>query len=79
MRGNARRLGIVVGMLVGGDAAMGTALLAQRLALLYPNARAVKLRFYLLINILIYIYIGMQICDRKLRCRNHKCPAPCHR
>ncbi|MCD7452472.1 NF-X1-type zinc finger protein nfxl2 [Datura stramonium] len=20
-----------------------------------------------------------EMCDRKLRCRNHKCPAPCHR
>lgn len=30
MRGNARSLGIVVGMLVGAAAVMGTALLAQR-------------------------------------------------
>lgn len=30
MRGNARSLGIVVGMLVGAAAAMATALLAQR-------------------------------------------------
>lgn len=25
------------------------------------------------------IWEGVQVCGKRLKCRNHKCPAPCHR